>query len=76
MGRTKELLIEKVNYVETVDWEREWDKDFVYLLEKQKEEEYKLLHGRKPRKKAAKIVVVDKRKRKKKDEPEPTFLAL
>jgi hypothetical protein len=68
MGHTKELLIE--------DWEREWEKDFVYLLEKQKEEEYKLLHGRKPRKKAAKIVVVDKRKRKKKDEPEPTFLAL
>ena len=28
MGRTKELLTE--------DWEREWQKDFVYLLEEQK----------------------------------------
>jgi hypothetical protein len=32
MGRTKELLIQE-------DFEREWEKDFVYLLEKQKEEE-------------------------------------
>ena len=62
MGRTKELLIQE-------DFEREWEKDFVYLLEKQKEEELQELQGRKP----AQIVVVDKRK-KKKNEPEPTYL--
>jgi carotenoid cleavage dioxygenase-like enzyme len=62
MGRTKELLIQE-------DFEREWEKDFVYLLEKQKEEELQELYGRKP----AQIVVVDKRK-KKKNEPEPTYL--
>jgi carotenoid cleavage dioxygenase-like enzyme len=62
MGRTKDLLIE--------DWEREWAKDFVYLLEEQKRAEQEELHGRQP----AEIVVVDKRKRKKKNEPEPTYL--
>ena len=62
MGRTKELLIQE-------DFEREWEKDFVYLLEKQKEKELQELYGRKP----AQIVVVDKRK-KKKNEPEPTYL--
>lgn len=58
MGRTKELLIE--------DWEREWAKDFVYLLEEQKRAEQEELYGRQP----AEIVVVDKRKRKKKHELE------
>jgi hypothetical protein len=62
MGRTKELLIE--------DWEREWQKDFVYLLEEQKRAEIEELYGRQP----AEIVIVDKRKRKKKNEPEPTYL--
>jgi hypothetical protein len=62
MGRTKELLTE--------DWEREWQKDFVYLLEEQKRTEQEELYGRQP----AEIVVVDKRKRKKKNEPEPTYL--
>lgn len=61
MGRTKELLIE--------DWEREWQKDFVYLLEEQKRAELEELYGRQP----AEIVVVDKRKRKK-HEPEHTDL--
>lgn len=63
MGRTKELLTE--------DWEREWQKDFVYLLEEQKRAEQEELYGeRQP----AQVVVVDKRKRKKKDESEPTYL--
>jgi len=62
MGRTKDLVIE--------DWEREWQKDFVYLLEEQKRAEQEQLYGRQP----AEIVVVDKRKRKKKNEPEPTYL--
>ena len=61
MGRTKELLIE--------DWEREWQKDFVYLLEEQKRAEIEELYGRQP----AEIVVVDKRKRKK-NEPKHTDL--
>jgi hypothetical protein len=61
MGRTKDLLIE--------DWEREWQKDFVYLLEKQKEEELQELYDRQP----AEVIVVDKRK-KKKNEPEHTDL--
>jgi hypothetical protein len=61
MGRTKDLLIE--------DWEREWQKDFVYLLEEQKRAEIEELYGRQP----AEIVVVDKRK-KKKNEPEHTDL--
>lgn len=54
MGRTKELLQE--------DWEREWEKDFVYLLEEQKRQEMEL-YSREP----AKIVVVKKTKSKKKD---------
>jgi hypothetical protein len=61
MGRTKDLLIE--------DWEREWQKDFVYLLEEQKRAEIEELYGRQP----AEIVVVDKRKTKK-NEPEHTDL--
>jgi hypothetical protein len=63
MGRTKELLIQE-------DWEREWQKDFVYLLEKQKEEQLQELYERYP----AEIVVIDKRKTKKKHEPEYTDL--
>lgn len=55
MGRTKELLQE--------DWEREWEKDFVYLLEEQKRQEMEL-YSRQP----AEIVVIDKTKSKKKDE--------
>lgn len=55
MGRTKELLQE--------NWEREWEKDFIYLLEEQKREEREL-YGRQP----AEIVVVKKTKSKKKDE--------
>lgn len=56
MGRTKELLQE--------DWEREWEKDFVYLLEEQKRQEMEELYSRQP----AEIVVIDKTKSKKKDE--------
>jgi hypothetical protein len=63
MGRTKELLIQE-------DWEHEWNKDFVYLLEEQKRAEIEELYGRQP----AEIVVVDKRKRKKKNETEHTDL--
>lgn len=66
MGRTKDLLIDQLNE----DWEREWQKDFVYLLEEQKRAEQEELYGRQP----AQVVVVDKRKRKKKDESEPTYL--
>ena len=56
MGHTKDLLIE--------DWEREWAKDFVYLLEEQKRQEMEELYSRQP----AEIVVIDKTKSKKKDE--------
>ena len=66
MGRTKDLVIDLLNE----DWEREWQKDFVYLLEEQKRAELEELYGRQP----AEIVVVDKRKRKKKNEPEHTDL--
>jgi hypothetical protein len=66
MGRTKDLVIDLLNE----DWEREWQKDFVYLLEEQKRAEQEELYGRQP----AEIVVVDKRKIKKKNEPEPTYL--
>lgn len=55
MGRTKELLQE--------DWEREWEKDFVYLLEEQRRAEMEL-YSRQP----AEIVVINKTKSKKKDE--------
>jgi hypothetical protein len=65
MGRTKDLVIDLLNE----DWEREWQKDFVYLLEEQKRAEIEELYGRQP----AEIVVVDKRKRKK-NEPEHTDL--
>jgi len=65
MGRTKDLVIDLLNE----DWEREWQKDFVYLLEEQKRAELEELYGRQP----AEIVVVDKRK-KKKNEPKHTDL--
>jgi hypothetical protein len=65
MGRTKDLVIDLLNE----DWEREWQKDFVYLLEEQKRAEIEELYGRQP----AEIVVVDKRKTKK-NEPEHTDL--
>jgi len=65
MGRTKDLVIDLLNE----DWEREWQKDFVYLLEEQKRAEIEELYGRQP----AEIVVVDKRKRKK-NEPKHTDL--
>ncbi len=65
MGRTKDLVIDLLNE----DWEREWQKDFVYLLEEQKRAELEELYGRQP----AEIVVVDKRKRKK-NEPKHTDL--
>lgn len=62
MGRTKELLQE--------DWEREWEKDFVYLLEEQKRQEMEELHHREP----AEIVVIKKTKSKKKDESKLNIL--
>jgi len=62
-------IIREPDYVETVDWEHEWNKDFVYLLEEQKRAELEELYGRQP----AEIVVVDKRKTKK-NEPEHTDL--
>lgn len=65
MGRIKDLAIDLLNE----DWEREWQKDFVYLLEEQKRAELEELYGRQP----AEIVVVDKRKRKK-NEPKHTDL--
>ncbi len=38
----------------TEDWEREWQKDFVYLLEEQKRAEQEELYGRQP----AQVVVI------------------
>lgn len=56
-------IIQEPDYVETVDWEHEWNKDFVYLLEEQRRAEMEL-YGRQP----AEIVVINKTKSKKKDE--------